>query len=349
MTSAAPISASQQRFNNILARIQKTERGNQMCYWLQGWDIEVKFSQDLDGPAAYFGHNENLPKDNKKPGGTLYLDQQAPDEFIIIGMFEEMRKAWHDKVARSDAPNRSPLCHIISRRFEEADALSYAACMVIEYSQATGDPRVFAAMANYERYRPFINTLSILTRYAEENSFNRMRRAAFDTYFEAFMPDMAKAEGAYIANFLELMRGPALEAEQRYIKSLYSEVDTTEPIVDRFDTISTQDFAYYGMPGFAKDGENYLTAFKNLPPVNSPVYMLPTQPGYTALQEFAEKHKMSLPHMNLLGSPYKLTDQDKGFLQSMAPQKPANTDEAQAPAQKQGKATKKTKRKKMRR
>ena len=343
MTNAPQISPEQQRFNRILSRIRQTEQGRQMCFWLNGWDISVKFSANLNAPAAYFGHNKTLPKDNKTKGGTLYLDKNAPDEFLMIGMFEEMRKAWHDKVARSDAPNRSPLCHIISRRFEEADALSFAACMVMEHTEKKGEHNLFAAMTRYEKYRPFVQTLSILSRYAEQNSFNRMRRAAFDTYFEAYMPDMAKAEGEYTKNFLGMLKNSAIDAEHKYYKSFYKDVDLSKPLIERFDTISSQDFEYYGMPGFAKEGENYLTAFKDLPPVKSHIYMLPTQPSYEQLVEFNDLFKTFIPHMNLLGSPYKLTPQDQNFLKAMAPPKPAEEKPAD---QKQSGAAKPEKRKK---
>ncbi len=317
---AQQISTEQRKFNAIKERICKTERGQKLFEWLRVLEIEVKFSPDVNTPAHYIGHGLHDLKKNKAKGGTIYLDPRAPDEFIMIGFFEAMRRAWHDKVANSEAPNRSPLSHMMMQRFLDADTFSFAAAMTHDYLVSTGDGRVLQAMMQNEKLSPMMHRIGMITRYSDSVSFVKLRRAAFDAYFETYMGPVSKIEEDFTKSFLartEPFVDKALRGEiQRVIKPFAGPLPTEMP---RFDTIGAADFSYIGSDGFMPGGENYLRLDK-FPPVNTTFYMMPTQPSYSMLEEFNKKFSLGLQGKNFMGSPYKLTQQDTNRLQDITQQ-----------------------------
>ncbi len=300
-----PLEPSKQldaRLNNILNRIAKNERGMKMLKWAEGHQIKFQFAapfegfvefSNVDAPDAEGNTPEPQPR-TEISGGLVELNINAPDEVLIIFIFDQLRRAWHDKVARLEGPNLSIASNIISNRFEEADAISYTTCMCLDMAINQGDGALMAALSRLPSHVGSFEAAD-LTGSLYGYDFDRMRRTLFEEFLSVRnMENLAETEAQYAHAVLEVIQSNLKEVAAHSVTQLMEwQKDKKGPKpeimanVPYFYTLPADKFAYFGNPGFGMEGENYLTMFTNRP-VNSERFMWITPEVKKIIADFVE-------------------------------------------------------------
>lgn len=312
----------QQRFNYLMYRIEQMTHGKEIIQWLEGHKIEFEFAYDgMQIPAVYHGPRNpdgSPPSKREITGGQIYLDVNAPDDLLLMCTLEQVRRCWHDKVARSENPRPTPQAYLIEKRFQNADALSFAVAMAMDYCANTKDFTLIDAASTTPAYKTAFQWAAQASQVPNA-SFMNWRRAAFDGAISGHRPLNEQAEEEIIDNFIARIR-ESLDAQAQYCIRKHSEElneaswkkdKNTKDIrlvlefnIPAYRNTGLGDYEYYGTAGFLiKDKGNYLTDIPNLPPITDDFYMKPAKAGFEKLQEFDAKTKKMLGELYMLDTP----------------------------------------------
>tara|TARA_B100000686_G_scaffold355285_1_gene472024 strand:+ start:198 stop:1229 length:1032 start_codon:yes stop_codon:yes gene_type:complete len=304
-TPLAQTDALRKRMENIRKRISATPRGQQMLDWADGHKITMMFSESFSGFAEY--SNQDAPdKDGNIPepqprseisGGLLELNADIHDDQLIIGIFDQLRHAWHEKVARSAAPNPSVPSRILTSRFEQADATSFVACMAMEMIITARDPGPLNAFMQIEDFTPFFESMDCTTRIYGFH-FEAMRRQLFEEMATTRNAVNLAAQEIWqtrqILDYLkDGLKGSIEDSVKLTTQWNNAKTSGTAPTLDLsapvHRTIGFQDYLYYGNTGFAQDGPNYLTDIGGVIDFDAVTWIAPA--AIKLMQEFEAENK----------------------------------------------------------
>jgi hypothetical protein len=334
-----------ERFQKILKRIQKTERGVSFVKWMNEQGIKVKFVQDVDITAHYreqVVQNDEEEKDADAPQTIekkLYLNWDQPDEILIAAMYREIRRAWQNDLMDEIGPGNNILSSVLIDRFAEADAKGFAIAMAIDLARSTNDLGPIHMMTKDKDLQPRI-PLAMQVAKDPETDFDGIQRAAFDTFFMNKKWTIRQHDQKRIEEHIDLWRGYFSKQTEVVVKKQLNEIweeraaakarkdkdyrDKSLVIYnldnEPLKTVSIEDLARFGEFGFAESDANYLTDVEAPFEIDDELYIGTTPKAAAALDDFIKGWRSAALGLNMDGTPYTVSTADvaEGYRQEQA-------------------------------